>query len=40
MAWLIEKEPEQSRLADEFRRLVSGGPILKIPAHMMECRQE
>ncbi|NTZ17544.1 methylisocitrate lyase [Paenibacillus sp. JMULE4] len=31
MAWLIEKVPEQSRLADEFRRLVSGGPILKIP---------
>src|SRR5689334_9935824 len=31
MAWLIEKEPEQSVLADEFRKFVSSGSTVKIP---------
>lgn len=31
MAWLIEEEPDQHRLAAEFRRLVEAGPIVKIP---------
>ncbi|SDN02515.1 carboxyvinyl-carboxyphosphonate phosphorylmutase [Paenibacillus sp. yr247] len=31
MAWLIEEEPDQQRLAAEFRKLVEAGPIVKIP---------
>jgi methylisocitrate lyase len=31
MAWLIEEEPDQKRLAAEFRQLVEAGPIVKIP---------
>lgn len=31
MAWLIEEEPDQRTLADEFRRLAGTGSIVKIP---------
>jgi methylisocitrate lyase len=31
MSWLIEEERNHKQLADEFRRLMSSGPILKIP---------
>lgn len=31
MSWLIEEEPDQQRLAAEFRQLVHSGPIIKIP---------
>ncbi|NRF91323.1 methylisocitrate lyase [Paenibacillus frigoriresistens] len=31
MSWLIEEEPDQQRLAAEFRQLVHAGPIVKIP---------
>lgn len=31
MSWLIEEEPDQQRLAAEFRQLVNSGPIVKIP---------
>lgn len=31
MSWLIEQEPEQQQLADEFRRLMSARAILQIP---------
>lgn len=31
MAWIIEEEADQKKLADEFRRLITTGSILKIP---------
>lgn len=31
MSWLIEEEPDQHRLAAEFRQLVGAGSIVKIP---------
>ncbi|MFU1792666.1 methylisocitrate lyase [Paenibacillus azoreducens] len=31
MAWLIEEEPDQKQLAAQFRKLVSGPTIVKIP---------
>ncbi|TBL76459.1 methylisocitrate lyase [Paenibacillus thalictri] len=31
MAWLIEEEPDQKKLAGEFRKLVSTGSIVKMP---------
>lgn len=31
MSWLIEDEPDQKRLAEQFRELAANGPILKIP---------
>lgn len=31
MSWLIEEEPSQIELANEWRRLVETGPILQIP---------
>lgn len=31
MSWLIEKEPEQAELAKQFRKLITAGPIVKIP---------
>jgi methylisocitrate lyase len=31
MTWLIEEEPEQRELAEQFRKLVSAGSIVKIP---------
>ncbi|MFD0588187.1 methylisocitrate lyase [Paenibacillus sp. GCM10027627] len=31
MSWLVEDEPQQSELAERFRRLIAEGPILKMP---------
>lgn len=31
MAWLIEKEPEQKQLAEQFLRMIQAAPIVKIP---------
>jgi methylisocitrate lyase len=31
MTWLIEEQPEQSQLAEAFRKLVESGPIVRIP---------
>ncbi|WNR46768.1 methylisocitrate lyase [Paenibacillus roseipurpureus] len=31
MSWLIEEEPDQRRLAADFKQLVTAGPIVQIP---------
>jgi methylisocitrate lyase len=31
MAWLMQEEADQKQLAEEFRQLITNGPILKIP---------
>jgi methylisocitrate lyase len=31
MTWLIEEQPEQSQLAEAFRKLIESGPIVRIP---------
>ncbi|MBD0380215.1 methylisocitrate lyase [Paenibacillus sedimenti] len=31
MSWLIEEEPDQKQLANEFRKLIETGPIVQIP---------